>query len=347
MNCRAVIFRLWNANKITSFRSLKICGLYNSKFSTHDCVGQWPVAVKIVEVGPRDGLQNEPGVIPTATKIELINRLSDAGLQSIEATAFVSKKWVPQMGDSDEVAKGIKRKEGVNYSALTPNMKGLEGALAADIKEVAVFGAASEAFSKKNINCSIAESMQRFSQVTERAIRAGVRVRGYVSCALGCPYQGQVEPGAVAEVTESLLDLGCYEVSIADTTGVGTPGSTLRLLRHLKERKWRGAPFLEEGRLAVHFHDTYGQALPNILVALQEGINVVDSSVAGLGGCPYAKGASGNVATEDVLYMLHGMGIATGVDIDAVISAGHYISQKLGKMPNSRLGVVHPPSNLH
>ena len=277
-----------------------------------------PDQVTLVEVGPRDGLQNEKQTIPLEAKLQLIGDLAEAGLRVIEAGSFVNPKWIPQMADSEAVFAGLRRREGVRYTCLTPNLRGLERALAAGVDEVAVFGAASEAFSQKNINCSIDESLERFSDVMSAAREANVPVRGYVSCVLGCPYEGEIEPEAVSRVTGRLLDMGCYEVSLGDTIGTGTAGSMQRLLQVLL------AEYPAE-RLAVHCHDTYGQALGNILVALQHGIATVDASVAGLGGCPYAKGASGNVATEDVVYMLQGMDIETGLDLDKLIAAGNRI----------------------
>ncbi|ETO81747.1 hypothetical protein, variant [Phytophthora nicotianae P1976] len=290
----------------------------------------YPSFVKIVEVGPRDGLQNEKTNVSTDDKVKFINLLSETGLSAIEATSFVSPKWVPQMADNAYVLKGISRKEGVSYPVLTPNIKGFDSAVAAGAKEVAIFGAASEAFSQKNINCSIEESLERFRPVCEKANTLGIRVRGYVSCVLGCPYQGPVEPSTVAAVALKMLEMGCYEVSLGDTIGVGNPASTLAMLQATKQ-------VVPVDRLAVHFHDTYGQALSNILIALQEGIAVVDSSVAGLGGCPYASGASGNVATEDVLYMVHGLGIQTGVDLQKVIEAGDFITNLLGRPTHSKV----------
>ncbi|XGA78786.1 hydroxymethylglutaryl-CoA lyase [Halomonas sp. CH40] len=296
-----------------------------------------PDSVRLFEMSPRDGLQNEPGtLVPTATKIALIERLADAGMTHIEAASFVSPKWVPQMGDASDVMTGIRRKEGVVYSALTPNLKGLEGAIAANVEEVAVFSAASEAFSQKNINCSIAESLQRFEPVMARASEAGVRVRGYVSCVLGCPYEGDIDPERVAEVAKALLDLGCYEISLGDTIGVGTPLKAKRMLEAVN----RQVPM---GQLAAHFHDTYGQALANLYAVLEEGISVIDASTAGLGGCPYAKGASGNVATEDVLYLLEGLGINTGIDLQAVIDTGYWITAELGRTPGSRVAQATGP----
>ncbi len=289
-----------------------------------------PKQVRIVEVGPRDGLQNEPGMVPAAVKIELIHRLAAAGLPAIEATSFVSPKWVPQMADNAEVLAGIRRKPGVAYPVLVPNMQGFEAALAAGAEEIAVFGAASEAFSRKNINCSIAESLARFEPVARAALQHGLRVRGYISCVVGCPYQGEVEPAAVAEVAAELERMGCYEISLGDTIGVGTPAKIQAMLATV-------AIAVPKEKLAVHFHDTYGQALVNLYVALELGVATIDSSVAGLGGCPYAKGASGNVATEDVLYLLHGLGIETGVDLDLVYEAGRFICAQLGREPSSKV----------
>lgn len=289
-----------------------------------------PAFVRMVEVGPRDGLQNEKTIVPTAVKIALVERLADAGLSVIEAGSFVSPKWVPQMGDSAEVFAGLARKPGVRYAALTPNLKGLEGALAAKADEVAVFGAASESFSQKNINCSIAESLDRFAPVMEQAKAAGVPVRGYVSCVLGCPYEGEIAPSAVAEVAARLYAMGCYEISLGDTIGTGTPAKAQAMIAAVAAR-------VPMDKIAVHFHDTYGQALANLYAALTMGVAVVDSSVAGLGGCPYAKGASGNVASEDVLYMLNGLGIETGVDLDRLIAAGAFISDALGRPTASKV----------
>ncbi|WP_298375971.1 hydroxymethylglutaryl-CoA lyase [Azospirillum sp.] len=289
-----------------------------------------PRFVRMVEVGPRDGLQNEKTIVPTAVKIALVEKLADAGLSVIEAGSFVSPKWVPQMGDSAEVFAGLARKPGVRYAALTPNLKGLEGALAAKADEVAVFGAASERFSQKNINCSIAESLDRFAPVMEQAKAAGVPARGYVSCVLGCPYEGEIAPSAVAEVAARLYAMGCYEISLGDTIGTGTPAKAQAMIAAVAER-------VPVEKIAVHFHDTYGQALANLYAALELGVAVVDSSVAGLGGCPYAKGASGNVASEDVLYLLNGLGIETGVDLDRLIAAGAFISDALGRPTASKV----------
>ena len=293
-----------------------------------------PRSVKIVEVSPRDGLQNEKQAVPTATKIELVRRLGAAGLKAIEATAFVSPKWVPQMADNAAVMAGISLLEGVagiTYPALVPNLKGLEAALAAGAREVAVFGAASEAFSQKNINCSIAESLERFRPVVEAAKNANVRVRGYVSCVLGCPYQGEVAPQAVADVARALYEMGCYEISLGDTIGAGTPEKTKAMIEAV-------AKHLPLKKIAGHYHDTYGMAVANIYASLQCGVAIFDSSVAGLGGCPYSPGASGNVATEDVVYLLDGLGIATGIDLAALAATGAWISGELGRASNSRVG---------
>ncbi|MCL4136814.1 UNVERIFIED_CONTAM: hypothetical protein GTU68_000143 [Idotea baltica] len=286
----------------------------------------FPTKVKIVEVGPRDGLQNEKKLVPTPVKVEFINKLSETGLLSIEATSFVSAKWVPQMGDHSEVLAGILKKKGVSYPVLTPNLRGFKAAVESGADEVAIFGAASETFSQKNINCSIDESLKRFQEVMDAAKSEGVKVRGYVSCVCGCPYEGETPPQTVAKVAKALYDMGCYEVSLGDTIGVGTPGS----MRAMLEEVMRHLP---PKVLAVHCHDTYGQALPNILTALEMGISVVDSSVAGLGGCPYARGASGNVATEDVVYMLQGLRIQTDVDLQKLIEAGNFICGALER-PN-------------
>jgi hydroxymethylglutaryl-CoA lyase len=286
--------------------------------------------IRIVEVGPRDGLQNEPGEVPTAVKLELIERLAGAGLPAVEATAFVSPKWVPQMADHTEVLERIRRRPGVSYPVLTPNLKGFEAARAAGATEVAIFGAASEAFSKKNINCSIAESLERFAPVAKAALNANIRVRGYVSCVLGCPYEGEVDPGRVADVAAALYDMGCYEVSLGDTIGVGTPGKTRAMIEACAKR-------VPMEKLAGHYHDTYGQALANIYASLELGVATFDSSIAGLGGCPYAKGASGNVATEDVVYMLHGLGFDTGADLDKLVGIGQWICGVLGREPSSKV----------
>jgi hydroxymethylglutaryl-CoA lyase len=289
-----------------------------------------PSHVRLVEVGPRDGLQNEANPISVADKVQLVDALSAAGLSYIEVGSFVSPKWVPQMAGSAEVFAQIQRKPGVTYGALAPNLRGFEDALAAGVKEVAVFAAASEAFSQRNINCSISESLERFAPIMAAAQQHGVSVRGYVSCVLGCPYEGEIAAEKVAVVARELYAMGCYEVSLGDTIGTGTAGATRRLFEVV------GAQ-VPRDKLAGHFHDTYGQAIANVYAGLLEGIQVFDSSIAGLGGCPYAKGASGNVATEDVLYLLNGLGIHTGVDLDALILAGRQISQVLGRPSGSRV----------
>ena len=289
-----------------------------------------PPKVRIVEVGPRDGLQNEAQPVPAAVKIELIDRLSDAGVPVIEATAFVSPKWVPQMADNAEVMAGIRRKPGVTYPVLVPNRKGLDAAIAAGAEEIVVFGAATESFSKRNTNCSIAEGLARFSEVCEEALRQGLRVRGDISVCLGCPYEGEVAPEAVVRVARELDAMGCYEITIADTVGTGTAGSTRKVIEAV-------AKHIPVERLAGHFHDTYGQAVTNVYAALECGVATFDSSVAGLGGCPYAKGATGNVATEDVLYMLNGLNIDTGIDMQKLVAAGDFISKALGRPTNSRV----------
>ncbi len=290
-----------------------------------------PERVRIVDVGPRDGLQNEKGEVPTAVKLELIERLADAGISAVEATAFVSPKWIPQMADHTEVLERIRRKPGVSYPVLTPNLKGFEAARAAGATEVAVFGAASEAFSKKNINCSIAESLDRFQPVVEAAKKNSIKVRGYISCVVACPYEGDVKPEKVAEVAGALYDMGCYEVSLGDTIGAATPRKTQAMIEACMQR-------IPVEKLAGHYHDTYGQALANIYASLELGVATFDSSVSGLGGCPYAKGASGNVATEDVVYMLHGLGIETGIDLDKVVDTGIWISSYLKREPGSKAG---------
>lgn len=289
-----------------------------------------PNSVKIVEVGPRDGLQNEKSPVSAQDKIALIEKLAIAGVSYIESGSFVSPKWVPQMATSSEVFEKLNRKSGVTYAALTPNMRGFEGAMAVNADEVAIFGAASESFSQKNINCSIDESLERFEPIMIAAKEANIKVRGYVSCVVGCPYEGDIAPEHVAKVAEKLLAMGCYEISLGDTVGVGTPASVTKMLQAVSTK-------VPVDKLAVHFHDTYGQALTNIYAALQMGIRVVDSAIAGLGGCPYAKGASGNVATEDVVYMLNGLKITTNIDFEKLLDAGWFISNKLGKPPVSKV----------
>jgi hydroxymethylglutaryl-CoA lyase len=289
-----------------------------------------PARVRLVEVGARDGLQNEPRVVSTEVKLGLIRRLADSGLRHIEATAFVSPKRVPQMADHDAVMRGVPRRAGLIYSALTPNLVGFEAAMAVGVDEVAVFGAASETFSQKNIHCSIAESLRRFDELMRAAQQRAVPVRGYVSCALGCPYEGAIAPAAVASVASSLYQMGCHEISLGDTIGVGTPGRTAAMLEAVVMR-------VPVERLAGHFHDTYGQALANVYAALQLGVAVFDASVAGLGGCPYAPGASGNLATEDLLYMLDGLGIDTGVRLDGLLAADRYICEALQRTTQSRV----------
>ena len=292
-----------------------------------------PKKVKIVEVGPRDGLQNERQQLSAEIKADLINRLADCGLSVIEAGSFVSPKWVPQMANTSVVMAKIARKPGVSYPVLVPNMKGLEAALAANAGEIAIFGAASESFSQKNIHCSIDESLERFKPVCESALAKGLRIRGYISCVLGCPYEGHVDPDVTADLAKRLLEIGCYEISLGDTIGIGTPAKARQMLEAVAEK-------VALEKLAIHFHDTYGQALANIFACLESGISVIDSAVAGLGGCPYAKGASGNVATEDVLYMLNGLQIETDINMNKLVSAGAFISQQLERKPASRLATA-------
>ena len=292
-----------------------------------------PECVTIVEVGARDGLQNEPDIVPTDVKVALIDRLSGAGLPVIEATSFVSARWVPQLSDATDVMRKIIKKEKVRYPVLTPNMKGFDAAMAAGAEEIAVFGAASESFSRKNINCSIDESLERFRPVCKAAAERGVRVRGYVSCVLGCPYEGDIAPAQVARVASGLVAMGCAEISLGDTIGVGTPAKARAMVEAV-------AAEVPIERLAAHFHDTYGQALANLHAVLELGVATVDTSVAGLGGCPYAPGAAGNVATEDVVYMLHGLGIGTGVDLDALVEAGWFICGALGRPPASKVSLA-------
>jgi hydroxymethylglutaryl-CoA lyase len=296
-----------------------------------------PTRVRLVEVGPRDGLQNEAAIVPTEVKLELIRLLAESGLSHIEATAFVSPKRVPQMADHAAVMRGVPRRPGLIYSALTPNLTGFEAAMAAGADEVAVFGAASESFSQHNIHCSIAESLRRFDEVMRAARECALPVRGYVSCVLGCPYEGAIAPSAVAAVAGALHEMGCHEVSLGDTIGVGTPGLTTAMLSAVASR-------VPVARLAGHFHDTYGQALANVYAALQCGVAVFDASVAGLGGCPYAPGASGNLATEDLLYMLDGLGIETGVRLDGLLAADRYICEALGRPTQSRVARARAPT---
>ena len=293
--------------------------------------GALPSHVRIVEVGPRDGLQNERQPVATAIKAELISRLAGAGLKVIEATAFVSPKRVPQMADHDRLLRGLKRQSGVAYPVLVPNMQGFEAAVAAGAEEVAVFAAASEGFSRQNIGCSIAESMERFRPVLAEAKRCGVRVRGYVSCVLGCPYEGAVAPAAVADVAGALHEMGCWEISLGDTIGAGTPPQTKAMLAEVTKR-------VPVSRLAGHYHDTWGRALLNVYASLEEGVGVFDSSVAGLGGCPYAPGASGNVATEDLVSMLHALGIETQIDLQRLCETAAWICEVLGRRPSSKVG---------
>ena len=293
----------------------------------------FPTEVRLVEVGARDGLQNEANPVSTAIKLELIDRLGDAGVSYIEAASFVSPKWVPQMGDAREVMTGIKRHAGVTYAALTPNLKGLESALECGVQEVAVFGAASESFTQKNINCSIAESLERFAPVIELAQKSGIPVRGYVSTVMGCPYEGDIAPSKVAEVSKTLFDMGCYEISLGDTVGVGTPLKAKRMLEAVNQH-------IPMNKLAAHFHDTYGQALANLYAVLEEGIAVIDSSVAGLGGCPYAKGAAGNVASEDVIYLLNGLGIKSGINLAKLAATGDWITRSINRPNRSKVGIA-------
>lgn len=288
------------------------------------------VDIKIVEVGPRDGLQNEPKLVPTNIKVDLINQLSDTGLRVIETTSFVSPKWVPQMADNSDVFSKIEKRSGISYPCLVPNLKGFEKAVRVGVKEIAVFGAASESFTQKNVNCSVEESIQRFTEVTAAAKKANIKVRGYVSTVVGCPYEGPIKPSAVCKVVEALLDLGCYEISLGDTIGVGTPGTFGKMLDAVTK-------ICPARQLAVHCHDTYGQALANILESLDHDVKVVDASVSGLGGCPYAKGASGNAATEDVVYMLHGLGLKTGVDLNKLINTGGFICDFLERPSQSKV----------
>ncbi|MFL0797672.1 MAG: hydroxymethylglutaryl-CoA lyase [Cellvibrionaceae bacterium] len=298
----------------------------------------FPQKARIVEVGPRDGLQNEKQPISAETKIQLIEKLADAGVSYIEAGSFVNPKWVPQMAGSEEVFEQMHRIPGVTYAALTPNLKGAERALSVNASELAIFAAASEAFSQKNINCSISESIERFASIMDLAKESNIPVRGYVSCVVGCPYEGNVAPEKTADVAQQLFDMGCYEVSLGDTIGVGTPASTVAMLEATLKK-------IPAEKLAVHLHDTYGQALANIYASLQMGISVIDTSVAGLGGCPYAKGASGNAATEDVVYMLNGLGIEHGIDLNKLIDAGDFICKQLNRENGSKVATARLNSN--
>jgi hydroxymethylglutaryl-CoA lyase len=288
----------------------------------------------MVEVSPRDGLQNEQEIIPSSVKIEFINRLTETGLSVIEATSFVSPKWIPQLADHSEVYQAIKKLPNLNYPVIVFNQRGMDAAIAAGVKEIAVFSTPSEAFCQRNANCSVSENLQRIADIMVVAKQNAIKVRGYISCVLGCPYEGKIAPIAVANLAEKLLALGCYEISLGDTIGVGTPGTAKILLQTVLNK-------IPAKNIAVHFHDTYGQALANIYVALENDICVVDSSVAGLGGCPYAKGASGNVASEDVLYMLNGLGIKTGVDLEKLIAVGNFISDYLKRPSRSKVGIAH------
>ncbi|KAF4378504.1 hypothetical protein CsatB_028654 [Cannabis sativa] len=313
---------------------------YNSKYNDKEKQGLSnkflkgiPKFVKIVEVGPRDGLQNEKNIVPTAVKIELIHRLVSSGLPVVEATSFVSPKWVPQLADAKDVMQAVRNLEGARLPVLTPNLKGFKAAMEAGAKEIAVFASASESFSMSNINCSIEESLDRYRVVTRAAKELSVPVRGYVSCVLGCPVEGDISPSRVAYVAKELYDMGCFEISLGDTIGVGTPGSVVPMLEAVMA-------VVPVEKLAVHFHDTYGQSLPNILLSLQMGISTVDSSISGLGGCPYAKGASGNVATEDVVYMLNGLGVKTNVDLPKLMKAGDFISKQLSRPSGSKTAIA-------
>ncbi|KAB1215584.1 Hydroxymethylglutaryl-CoA lyase, mitochondrial [Morella rubra] len=310
---------------------------YNSNHDRQETKNKFlkgiPKFVKIVEVGPRDGLQNEKNIVPTGVKIELIHRLVSSGLSVVEATSFVSPKWVPQLADAKDVMEAVRNLEGARLPVLTPNLKGFEAAVAAGAKEVAVFAAASESFSKSNINCTIEESLTRYRAVTRAAKKLSIPVRGYVSCVVGCPVEGAISPSRVAYVAKELYEMGCFEISLGDTIGVGTPGSVVPMLEAVMA-------IVPVEKLAVHFHDTYGQSLSNILISLQMGISTVDSSIAGLGGCPYAKGASGNVATEDVLYLLNGLGIKTNVDVAKLMLAGDFISKHLGRPSGSKTAIA-------
>ncbi|CAK1544636.1 unnamed protein product [Leptosia nina] len=286
--------------------------------------------IRIYEVGPRDGLQNEPKFVPTEVKVELIHKLASAGLKNIESASFVSPKWVKQMSDAVVVMKSIKRESDVNYPALVPNLKGYETAKTCNVEEIAIFPAGSEAFSQKNLNCSVKQGLDRFREVAQQAVKDGIRVRGYVSCVLGCPYEGPISPRTIAKITEELLAMGCYEVSLGDTIGVGTAGSVRRLMKEILQ-------VAKPENIALHFHDTYGQGLSNLLAGLEFGVRTVDSSISGLGGCPYARGASGNLATEDLVYLLYGLGVNTNVDLVKLVEAGRFISNFLAKPTESKV----------
>lgn len=318
---------------IANLQHSSYCNVTRPRDVTNKIFKGMPSYVKIVEVGPRDGLQNEKNIVPTSVKIELIERLVSCGLSVVEATSFVSPKWVPQLADAREVVEAVKELEGARLPVLTPNLRGFEAAVAAGAKEIAVFASASESFSKANINCTIEESLARYRDVVHASTKLSIPVRGYVSCVIGCPVEGATNPSKVAYVAQQLHEMGCMEISLGDTTGIGTPGSVIPMLEAVME-------VVPVEKLAVHFHDTYGQSLPNILVSLQMGISVVDSSVAGLGGCPYAKGALGNVATEDVVYMLNGLGIKTNVDLKKLLQTGEFICKYLGRPSGSKVAVA-------
>ncbi|TVU22638.1 hypothetical protein EJB05_32352 [Eragrostis curvula] len=327
--CRHAFGASYSSQVQQSFRYFSSSSDQERRWAGNKIMHDLPRSVKIVEVGPRDGLQNEKDIVPTPVKIELIRRLATSGLPVVEATSFVSPKWVPQLADAKDVMEAVRDIEGVRLPVLTPNLKGFEAAVAAGAKEIAVFASASEGFSKSNINCTIKESLARYNDVILTAKEQEIPVRGYVSCVVGCPVDGPVPPSNVAYVAKELYDMGCYEISLGDTIGVGTPGTVVPMLDEVMS-------VVPVEKLAVHFHDTYGQSLSNILISLQMGVSVVDSSVAGLGGCPYAKGASGNVATEDVVYMLNGLGIKTGVDLGKVMAAGEFICKHLGRQSGSK-----------
>ncbi|KAM9980378.1 hypothetical protein ACTFIZ_008687 [Dictyostelium cf. discoideum] len=337
---KSITLGIKNNNINRTFISLNNNNKENEFKRFQNRFGPFPEYVKIVEVGPRDGLQNEKIIVPTVDKIQLINRLAQTGLSVVEATSFVSPKWVPQMADNKEVLKGIEKVEGVSYPCLTPNIQGFRAALDAGAKEIALFAAASESFSKKNINATIEESLARYKDVCDAAKENGIKVRGYVSCVLGCPYEQNVPISKVVYVSKKLYEFGCYEISLGDTIGIGTPGATHKLLQAMSQA-------IPMNAIAVHFHDTYGQALANILTSLQFGISTVDSSVSGLGGCPYAKGATGNVATEDVLYMMKDLGINCNVDMNKLMDVSLWISKKLNRSPSSKvsLALSHKASN--